>query len=316
MKKVLYVFAIVLFFITLFSACFALFNKTPYPSESDIDSDCSSKYLYCRYDSTYNYETSSGALRIYVPTDVGYINYNIAHAIHNGINANNWRTSLAFACDDNFENEYVLTYTGEWDMALRIKDRDDFIGGVLHGDEIYTSLSVFVDGNEVDVTSITDLTTFEEIVIKVESVGYDPADHTTQVLKHYKEYLIDANGILLNQKVEFLGDYTMSYCYLAMMPPLKTFTNMYYTNVDYTPATIQYGETQNVSKVVLYGDNLTFVMSIPKYPNLIGGNNLSIRDNGGLAYNKMYFTLCNGQNVVAGDIWESSTIWKIGNKQK
>lgn len=315
MKKFLNIFFVILAIVALFSGCFVLSDKTSYPDESSFDdNDDSYRHLYCRYDSTYNYETSSGALRIYLPTDVGYINYNIVHAIHNGINANNWRTGLAFACDDNLENEYVVTYTGEWDMAVRIQGRDDFIGGIAHGDEIYTSFFVFVDGNETDITSITELTTFEKIIIKENSIGYDPDDHITQVLNHYKEYLIDKNGISLNQKVEFLSDYTMSTSYLAMMPPLKTLTDTYYTDVDYTPAPITYGATLNATKAVVYGSNLTYVMSIPKYPSLTGGNRFLLQDNGGLPYNKMYFTVCNGQNVVAGDIWESSTMWQINNK--
>ena len=232
------------------------------------------------------------------------------------MNADIWRLGQAYAFDDNPKNEYAITPAGaEWDMALMLSGRKDFIGGSAHGDEKYTSLSMFIDGKSVDITSIEDLTSFNVITIMETSIGYDPNDHKTQALKHYKEYIIDKNGITLNQKVEWLNDYTLGSSYMAMMPPLKTLTDSLYTNVDYTPkeAISNYGSILGVTKAVVYGTNLQFTMSIPKYPSLTGGDRFLLTDNTGGAYNKMYFVVCNGASVSSGDVWETTTQYNITN---
>lgn len=272
------------------------------------------KQLYCQYDNSVCFEKAIGGLRIYIPANNGYINYNIVHSVNSDINADIWRLGQAYAFDDNLENEIPITSVGaEWDMALRLSGRDDFIGGYAHGDEKYTSLSMYIDGKQVDITAITKLTSFKEITIVENSVGYDPDDHITQALNHYKEYVINANGITLNQKVEWLNDYTVSSSYMAMMPPLKTLTDTFYTNIDYTPmsATENYGSYSEATKAVVYGTDFRFMMSVPKYPSLKGGNIFLLTDNGGGSYNKMYFVICNGASVSFGDIWETTTCYQI-----
>ena len=276
------------------------------------------KQLYCQYDSSIRFENSVGGLRIYIPTYDGYINYNIVHTQKHNDNNDIWRMGQAYAVDDNLKNSYAITPVGaEWDMALSLKGRPDFIGGYAHGDEIYTSISMFLDGKPVEITSIKNLTAFEEIIILESSIGYDPNDHTTQALKHYKEYIINENGITLNQKVEWLNDYTLSSSYMAMMPPLKTLTDTFYTNIDYCmkDTADNYGFVPSATKAVVYGSvsGLLFSMSIPKYPSLSGGDRFLLTDNSGGAYNKMYFVICNGENVSAGDIWETTTFYNITN---
>lgn len=311
-------FVILLSIVSLFGFSFVfLVQKKPNSDNNSSDSvfeESSTKHLCCKYDNSYNVENSYGGLRIFVPTDIGYINYNIVHTRHSGINADVWRIGQAFAFDNDLKDNYAITsYGAEWDMAVRIQGRDDFIGGVAHGDEKSVSFSLTIDNDVVDITTITELQTFSEIKILVTSYGYDPSDHETQVLKHEKEYIVNSNGVTLSQKVEWLGEYTMSTSYLAMMPPLKSFSDMYYTNVDYTPTLITYGTTLNVTKAVVYGKNLTYTMSIPKYPSLTGGDRFLLQDNGGLSYNKMYFVVCNGHTTSVGEIWESTTCYQIRN---
>lgn len=281
--------------------------------DGDVD-DVLIKQLYCQYDDSISFEKAIGGLRLYIPTNNGYINYNIVHSVNSDINADIWRIGQAYACDDNLENEFPITSVGaEWDMALKLSGRDDFIGGYAHGDEKYTSLTMSIDGKQVDITSIDKLTSFKEITIVENSVGYDPNDHTTKALNHYKEYVINTNGITLNQKVEWLNDYTLSSSYLAMMPPLKTLTDTFYTDIDYTPkvANENYGSYSEATKAVVYGTDFRFMMSVPEYPDLQGGNRFLLTDNGGGTYNKMYFVICDGESVSAGDIWETTTCYQI-----
>ncbi len=281
-------------------------NETPPPQ--------SQKPIYVRYANTLNFESATEGLQFYFPYSDGYVNYNIVHTVHSGINADVWRLGQAFFCDSNFENVYPLTLQGaEWDMAIKLTGRSDFIGGAAHGDEKYTEISLFIDGEYVDIPSITELTQFDNIVITEESVGYDPNDSRTEALNHYKEYIVDKNGITLTQKVEWLNDYTIGSSYMAMMPPLKELTDTFYTNIDYTPNSIRYGYIANATEVVVYNSvsGLSYKMKIDEYPNLIGGDRFLMTDNGGGSYNKMYFVICNGAEVSSGDIWETITQYEI-----
>lgn len=276
------------------------------------------KTLYCRYDPTIEIESSVGGLRIFVPTKNGYINYNFVHCICEIKNCNTWRLGKAYAFDDNFENEFELTPKGaEWDMALRIDGRPDFIGGYAHGDEIFNSLSLSLDGIPTEMESLTAMTEFCELIITVESIGFDPNDSVTQVLKHFKEYIISKDGITLNQRVEWLNDYTLGASYMAMMPPLKSLTDKFYTNVDNAPkdAADNYGRILGATRAVVYGteSGISFSMSIPKYPSLVGGNSFLLTDNRGKPYNKMYFVICKGADVSEGDVWETTTEYNITN---
>jgi len=95
------------------------------------------KGLYCQYDPSVDFESALGGLKFFIPTANGYINYNLVHSVNSDRNCDTWRLGKAFAFDHHFENEIALTPPGaEWDMALRLSGRTDFIGGYAHGDEI------------------------------------------------------------------------------------------------------------------------------------------------------------------------------------
>ncbi len=273
------------------------------------------KQPYCIYDEKASFEYARGCFRVYLPRKNGFVNFNIIHSVRENIFADTWRLGQAFGYDDNLENEYPLTPFGaEWDMAVMIDGRDDFIGGSNHGDEIFTSAKLFLDGKETEITSLTNLTSFTEARFCTESFGLDPADHQTKVLIHKKEHFITAEGIKNAQSVEFLGDYLMQNSYLAMMPPIKTLTDSYFTDKDKTPKKINGQVLEFGAKsATVFGEEskISFTMSIPEYPDLKSSDRFLITDNGGGAYNKMYFIACKGQEVKRGDKWNSVTKYEI-----
>jgi len=275
---------------------------------------------YCRYDSSLDWEGAVGRLGIFLPTARGYVNYNLVHSVHKGKNCDTWRLGKAYALDDGLENEWELTPAGaEWDMALRLSGRPDFIGGYAHGDEAFTHFSAELDGSAVDIRTLDSLTPFEELCITVDSVGYDPADSQTQALLHRKEYRIHKKKVILHQRVEWLNDYTLGSSYMAMMPPLKGLTDYFHTDADPVPkeAITHYGSVAGAREAVVYGasSGIRFSMSVPQYPRLEGGSRFLLTDNHGGRYNKMYFVICNGAQVARGEVWETTTEYQITCEQ-
>lgn len=263
------------------------------------------------YSTNIGYESATEGLNIYLPATVGYVKYSIIHSVNANTNADNWRLSRAYAVDDSFSNERQLTKEGaEWDMALMIDGRSDFIGGSVHGDEVMTSIKFVVDGKEVtDLSTLSSLTKFTTLQIVQTSNGYDPNDSTTVALTHAKTHTVTADGITTDQTVEWQNDYALKNCFLAMMPPLKEYTDHYKLNGATEGSEIAYGFYSKVSSAVVYGEEsgVSFEMSISKYPYYNDGRTFRMTDNGGLAYNKMYYYCCDDLAITAGTVWESTT---------
>ena len=264
-----------------------------------------------QYSTSIGYESATEGLNIYLPATVGYVKYSIVHSVNASANANNWRLSRAYAVDNALGNERQLTKeNAEWDMAMMIDGRSDFIGGSVHGDEIMTSIKFVVDGKEVtDLSTLSSLTKFTTLQIVQTSNGYDPNDSTTVALTHAKTHTVTANGITTDQTVEWKNDYTLKNCFLAMMPPLKTYTDHYKLNGATEGSEIAYGFYSKVSSAVVYGEEsgVSFEMSISEYPYYNNGRTFRMTDNGGLSYNKMYYYCCDDLSITSGTVWESTT---------
>lgn len=278
------------------------------------------KQPFCQYGTDFDFAAATEGLRVYLPTQIGYICYCLVHSVKESIYADLWRIGRAYACDDELKNTYpITTPSAEWDMAVRLLGRDDAIGGYAHGDESFTALSLFVDGTETAPATLVAPTPFTKLCMVEDSVGCDPDDHTTQVLLHHKEYLVDAKGITLHQRVEWLDSYPLQRAYLAMMPPMKAYTDHFSTNFTPTEKICSVDgklnvKVPNATRAVVNGEHLRFEMSVPRYPSLPGGNSFLLTDNGGAPYNKMYFILCGYTSVERGDVWETTTTYAIENR--
>ena len=269
------------------------------------------------YDGTKCDNASTEELRIYIPTAVGYIKYVFGHFVNPLINADNWRISVAESVDDNLEKRFPITTTGEWETAVRIENRPDFSGGILHGDEIVTGLSVLLDGTKTTPLSIRELTYFDELKITEASTLLDPNDNKTIIAIHEKEYIFTTDGLVINQKVEWNVAELLSGCYLAMFPISKevsdvvSFDNDY---VEHNTCDLIGTNHQNIKTIKIHSTKNGFygTFGVATYPTgLCGGDKILITDNGGNSYNKMYFVVCNGHQSSVGEVWESKTIYKL-----
>ena len=253
---------------------------------------------------------------IFIKTNNGYIKYEFIHSINAEKNCDSWRIYKATYTDDELNNVIDLTTSGEWEMAVRLKDRPDFSGGYIHGDEMLVSIDFFCDGINTEKEELINLTSFEKFIIVETSNVYDPNDNTTLIAKHGKEYIFSKNGLQLNQSLLWLIDEELNRCYMAMFPVSKEVTDKFYTNNDYQINDIVYKEYEKVTDTVILGNKFTGRFAIPKYMTNISDGRLYVTDNSNNPYNKIYyFAGKNGQNVKNGDRWETTTIYELNYKE-
>jgi hypothetical protein len=275
------------------------------------------KKLLCKYSVGRTDDSGIEAVKLYMPVKGGYVNYNIVHSVMERTNCNTWRLSVVNFCDEGLEVVRPLTRSGaEWEMALKIKERPDFIGGYAHGDEVFSKIAVTVDGVAKELDELSKVTTAKELIFEVWSTGFDPSDSVTEALLHYKKIICNADGVRIEQRVEWLRDYELNNSFMAMLPPFKSETDHYFTDKDPEIKPIPpegVNEQGNVKALYLRGKaGFTFGLKAEKYlTDEESGNCYFIRDNGGVPYNKMYFLLMHKGSVSKGDIWETVTEYQV-----
>ena len=281
------------------------------------------------YDPEMDYDCAQGGLRIYIPDRKGCINYNLGHSVTEERNADIHR--LTVAAETDFYGNLLRHLTkdhAEWDMAIRLADRPDFIGGYNHGDELETAFSIWIDGEKAEQESLTDGREFSELKVCVRSVGYDPKAQSDAVFEHEKEYCFTQNGVDLHQKITWLKTVELDQrfkSYLAMMPPLKkekehpknVLTDTFYT--DRIPQTAIKNlpiDLERIDRYTVLGkkSGISFTMEVKDYhPLYQNGYHAHLSDNGGANYNKMYIAFAGGarETVEAGTVWSASTHYEI-----
>ncbi len=283
------------------------------------------------YDANMNYESGTEGLAIYLTTERGCINYNFVHTVNEDRNVDMWRLSVTNLCDKEGNFIKRITKSGaEWEMAIRLSGRPDFIGGYAHGDEKFTSFVITIDGMVIDDITMLNHKEFSSMSIIVCSEGYDPNDGITKALEHKKGYNITKDGITLHQRIRWCNDYTLDSrlgSYLAMMPPMKhsqadptdIITDSYYTDVNGNPLNFEMNgyslKQQDVNTLCVFGEDsgLSFTMSKSNYsPECNNGRMMIITDNGEKNnYNKMYFVFAQNDDVSSGEVWNATTTYQI-----
>ena len=255
---------------------------------------------------TINY--SPDGLYINIPTADGYIRYSLRHVSDIGQtvskNTNVWAFDLIYKLDDDFNIVKQLTDSANIELAISVKkdgtSEYSYVGGMLHGHEIFNTFKVFVDGKQLDLTKIG---TFEFTTVKiVEATELSHWDGSEKIANHGIEYVIDQSGVLVNQSLNWTKNVELleSSVYLGMLGPKKQLestgehiTDTYYTNDDISPKTIPNVATYlyNSNKITMYGSDsdsvFDFEVTKQSYNYESKKTQLSVRDNG-TNYNKIY----------------------------
>lgn len=280
------------------------------------------------YDSSITCDSSCGGLRIQYPVRDGFVEYTFVHSAVPEKNCDIWRMSVVNALDAEGNFLYALTKGhAEWEMAIRLKDRPDFIGGYNHGDERGKAPVFLLDGEEIAPEALTDRREFARLEIAVESTGFDPAAPSEEVLSHCKSYVYDEDGVHLSQRVIWKKDGVLDpkfKSFLAMMPPLKyvpkkedkIITDSFSFGGEVVPITKLPLENRETRRITVAGEESGYVFTMcvedyaPLYPNSYLG---LLTDNGNLNYNKMYIAFAGGNSdeIPAGTVWKATTHYRI-----
>src|SRR5690606_27777920 len=123
----------------------------------------------------------------------------------NASNYDIWNLNGASQCERDKYGRFIekleLVTEGEWELAIREVGAKDFFGGDAHGDEITTSIEVFVDGDKIDlnkregyeanefrIMASSDLYRDNTMTEKLELAGH-----------HLKNYVFNKEGLTLDQ---------------------------------------------------------------------------------------------------------------------
>ena len=271
-------------------------------------------------------QSSTERLEIFLPAEAGYIRYEFNHCVDDERNSDIWHIGKTFAVNDDFEEIIGTTIDGEWECALHLKGRDDFSGGIAHGDEVMQDISVFVDGKQTDMSSLSQMRECDTIKIIQTSLLYDPLDGTRVIAKHYSEHVFD-DRVTIDQSITWQVAEPLIACYLAMFPASKMVTNKVYTERDNEVTeldTDDYEKTfPNEKSCTLFSDDSGFsaTFAIEEYPADLdpNANYLLVTDNGGLAYNKCYYVLVSNESQkssAVGEEWHTRTVYTLKYKGK
>lgn len=273
-----------------------------------------SSKIHLKYVNGNGLDNSTEKIEVYIPTYIGFIRYDLLHCISEEKNADIWRVGYVYSVDDNFSNAKALTVFGEWECAIHLNNSGDYTGGITHGNEVLSNVIFMADGGLVDITLLTELTSFKEFTIVQASNMYDSADGTTLFAIHGSEHKFSIDGLKISQTVDWKITSNVTWCYMAMHLPSKTYTDRFYRNNNIVPSLIEYGLFPNTKRTVVYGSEsgVKTEFSIEDYPSgLNGGDTLLTADNGGNPYNKCYYVVTSSANIPNDTVWKSVTKYKF-----
>lgn len=278
---------------------------------------------YILYESgSYANGKATERISIFIPATIGYLKYTIYHFVDTENNSNCWQLYHIYHVDDSFGNQIDLSRTGEYECAIRLDNRDDFSGGHTHGDEQIDSIIFLVDGVPTPTSELTSTTAFNELKIIETSVLYDPADSTTEIADHGREYIFSKSGLILHQSLTWKVSASLANCFLAMFLPSKGITDRACANSDFETLILASSVSEPLTTIVKQGATSVFMwdteegfsgqISVPVYPTgLTGGDLMTISDNDGNGYNKVYFKVCGGGSSTVGELWKSTTVYSL-----
>ncbi len=258
-------------------------------------------------------------LTVGFPSGTGYVGYVLYRYVYPDNHCNVWRVFSFNVFDHALNSTATLSAKGELECAVSLQGRPDFSGGSTHGDEMMTGFNVYADGREITsrLADCGNCMPFRELRLVRHSELFDPSAPSTKIADHGVEYIFSDGTMTINQALKWAVSESLSSCYMAMFTPGKAYTDHYYTDVDY--AVTEYpGDNYGISvpgarHAVAYGSGgFCGEFWVEQYPEgLTGGDRMLITDNSGNSYNKMYYVICNAGQTTVGELWKTTTKYRV-----
>lgn len=247
-------------------------------------------------------------INVYTKQGLNVVTYQLGHCVDPTKNADCWRLMYILV------NGTKITRQGEFEFAVQLTGRPDFSGGIMHGDEVDTAFTMFVDG--VKFNTIQTQRGKEELRFVRRSTIYDPNDNVTVLGYHGCEYIFTSEGLRLRQSMTWSVAAPIRRAYMTMYPVMKAYSGYRYDDTGFDiVANSLTNYSVSIPKATMiceYSSTCRSAISISKYPEgLPGGDRAAVTDNNGVDYNKIYFIVSTGGTTAIGDLWQSDTMFDI-----
>ncbi len=228
--------------------------------------------------------------------------------------------------EDGFRNLAKIVKEGEWELALKEKGASDFVGGSLHGDEITTGATLYIDGEETELGGLIKERAKEISFVTSSDLYRDNTmtEKLEKIAEHNVEYTFNSNGLTVDHEVKFLEHLSLEKSYLAMIPILRKsnedsgnqITDTLVINddkydVSESGFTIPGLNNRESSNAKIFSEDSGISASIEifkKEPSLP----TSFLISNSKYYNKIYFAFNpNEYQASKGEIWKQTTHYKI-----
>ena len=276
------------------------------------------------------WKQSGGIVRdidLYIPslTEGKFLKYNIHKFTNANNNSNGWVVNGLWIVDANGNILLNICPSGEWEMAIKLKDISDFIGLRNHGNEQTTYNKFYVDGQEISESAVAEYTGKTFTMVQVTDM-FIPGDPTTKCGTHYLEAIFDSKKIRFNQRIvwEWTG-YTGQGDFIAMFPVQRINDNVQITDyafdgntfISYDVSTAGFTHYMHdyISRdsISIYGTT-SGIFATVKILSDMPATHYAFVQNTDL-YNKLYFSYVGPEEeITSGDVWEWKSEYEITYK--
>lgn len=262
--------------------------------------------------------TDSSYFYVYAPTlRAGYsLRYKVEHFVNAGTQADGWvvRVVDLVTGSDTVVNSIVVE--GEWEMAIKLSGRDDFIGVKNHGSEEQFGYQIYVDGVPIVYAAGAEYEC-SSVGFTQQTHMYDPADTSSNVGDHFIRVEITAEGVEMDERVHWLvSDSTGAGAFIAMLPIARTdgatqITDSAYDDLTFKAYDVSTAGFDNYIHDYVQGRRGFWISGASSGISAsvqVEADNLPASGYGFVQntdnYNKIYFSWCgNGTAISAGDVW-------------
>ncbi len=258
------------------------------------------------------YNRTDNSIEIFMPAGDGCFKFELRRIAipytDGGIRQNQdlWRLYELYLYDKEGENriyDFPICNKGEWECAVRIKDKPDFHGGY-HGYEHLTDFEFLPRADKIEFTQSS------KIILQ--------GTKNEVIADHKKHYLFEEGTLTLTQHLKWHKTLPVERSFITMLPIRRKDGDFQITDTvlmdgreydvsmeghgfphdnDVKTATV-YGKESGIRvSVTVDFDNLFFVQNTP-------------------AYNKFYFKNAYDRDIIAGEEWDTASVYLFDWRKK